>query len=84
MERIRGKGRAMTGDMMKIKMGLRGRRIEPGGCEKRGRREKKKSDQLDANEMPTVSARDIWGGLTRRALLWYLSAFLVSCVAVCT
>lgn len=30
-------------------------------------RKKNKSDQLDANEM--ASARDIWGGLTRRALL---------------
>lgn len=54
--------------MMRVKMGFKGRRIERGGHEKRGRR-KKKSDQLDANEMPTVSARDIWGGLTRRALL---------------
>lgn len=55
---------------MKIKMGFKGRRIERGGREKRGGEEKKKkSDQLDANEMPTVSARDIWGGLTRRALL---------------
>lgn len=40
-------------------MGFKGRWIERGGYEKRGRREgeeKKKSDQLDANEMPTVSA----------------------------
>lgn len=34
-----------------------------------GREKKKKSDQLDANEMSMVPARDIWGGLTRRALL---------------
>lgn len=55
-------------DMMKIILGFEGQWIERGGYEKRGKR-KKKSDQLDANEMPTVSARDIWGGLTRRALL---------------
>lgn len=55
--------------MMKIKTGFEGQWIERGGYEKRGRKEKKKSDQLDANEMPSVSARDIWGGLTRRALL---------------
>lgn len=40
-----------------------------GGTRERGSEGKKKSDQLDANEMPMVSARDIWGGLTRRALL---------------
>lgn len=33
------------------------------------KKKKQKSDQLDANEMPRFSARDIWGGLTRRALL---------------
>lgn len=41
-----------------------GSRVE--GCGS-NREKKNKSDQLDANEM--ASARDIWGGLTRRALL---------------
>lgn len=57
-----------------MKIGFKGHRereepwIERGRYE-REERKKQKSDQLDANEMPTFSARDIWGGLTRRALL---------------